>query len=179
MAGSVRRRSGLRAWGRGAAVAAAALSATACASIQNLAPDPGTFRLPDRSTFLPSNTSAFSRSVSSLDAPVGPNDLVDGQGNCPGAASISSDAPTVRGVNLEMTECEVVRALGPPQATEIGGQPGGGRAVALTYTSGERSGIYRFNSGRLVTVERGNEPPPPVAAKKPAPKKPKPAQPPA
>jgi len=156
---------------RGAVIAALALATGACASIQNMMPDPASFRLPDRSTFVPTNVAAFARSVSA-DGPVGPGDLVNGQGLCAGAVPGSSD--TARGVSLEMTECEVVRALGQPQSVEISPQPGR-RLATLTYTTGERAGIYQFADGRLASVERGNEPPPPPpVAKKPSAKKPKP-----
>jgi hypothetical protein len=54
-------------------------------------------------------------------------------------------------------------------------EPAGARTAVLTYTVGERAGIYRFANGRLSSIDRGAEPPPPqVAAKKPAPRKPKP-----
>jgi hypothetical protein len=159
---------------RGAVITALACGASACASIQNMAPDPASFRLPDRSTFLPTNTAAFAQSVSKSD-PVGSADLVNGQGLCAGAAPVSSDAVSAvqRGVSLEMTECEVVRALGQPQSVELTPQPGGQRGAVLTYTAGARAGIYQFVGGRLSAIERGDEPPPPPPVAKPA-KKPKP-----
>jgi hypothetical protein len=162
---------------RGAVIAALGFGTAACGSIQNMMPDPASFRLPDRSTFFPTNTAAFARPVSS-DGPVGPADLVDRSGFCAGAAPVSSDAASApRGVGLEMTECEVVRALGQPQSVEITPQPGLRRA-ALTYMSsavGERAGIYQFVGGRLASIERGNEPPPPPpVAKKPPARKPRP-----
>jgi len=160
-----------RALRRVAVIGALALATGACASIQNMMPDPSSFRLPDRTTFVPNNVAAFARSVSA-DGPVGPGDLVNGQGLCTGAVPGSSE--TARGVSLEMTECEVVRALGQPQSVEISPQPGRRRAT-LTYATGERAGIYQFTDGRLASVERGNEPPPPPpVAKKPSAKKPKP-----
>jgi hypothetical protein len=72
-----------------------------------------------------------------------------------------------------MTECEVVRALGQPQAVDLTPQPGGQRRVVMTYKTGERAGSYEFVGGRLTAVERGDEPTPAVA-KKPASKKPRP-----
>lgn len=160
---------------RSMAIAAQALGVAACGSIQNMVPDPANFRLPDRSVFLPTNTNSFARPVS-VDGPVGPADLVDGQGLCAGAVPVSSDAVStpVRGVSLEMTECEVVRALGQPQSVELTPQTGGQRRAVMTYTAGERAGIYQFVGGRLTAVERGNEPLPPAVAKKPPAKKPKP-----
>jgi hypothetical protein len=163
------RRGGLSVCGRCGAIIAVALGTAACASIQNMAPDPASFRLPDRSTFLPSNINSYSF-PSSPTGPVAAPELVDSQGLCAGAAP--ADAGTVqRGVSLDMTECEVVRRLGVPQATEVT-QPGGQRLAVLTYTVGERAGIYRFAGGRLASIERGAEPPPPPDTKKPT-KKPK------
>jgi hypothetical protein len=157
-----------RALWRGGVIPALGLATGACASIQNMVPDPASFRLPDRTTFLPTNATAFQGKVTA-DGPVGPSDLVNGQGLCAGAGV----ADLSRGVGLEMTECEVVRALGQPQSVEISPQPGRRRA-ALTYTTGERAGIYQFVDGRLASVERGSEPPPPPVEKKPAARKPRP-----
>ena len=70
-----------------------------------------------------------------------------------------------------MTECQVVQALGQPNGVDVTPQPGGRRRVVLTYTTGERAGIYEFVGGRLTGIERGDEPPPAVV-KKPAAKKP-------
>src|SRR5215475_7834166 len=97
---------------RVAAILAFASSLAACAgAIQNMIPDPGNFRLPDRSTFLPTNSTSYANPLSPT-AAVRPADLVDGQGLCAGAAPAASDAAsaTPRGVSLEMTDCEAVRA---------------------------------------------------------------------
>ena len=160
---------------RGAAIVALAFDVAACGSVQNMMPDPANFRLPDRSVFLPTNSNSYAHPVSAS-GPVGPADLVDGQGQCAGAAPAASDAASAspRGVSLEMTECEVVRALGQPQTVEITPQSGGQRSVVMKYTTGERAGIYQFVRGRLTAIERGNEPPPPAVAKKPPAKKPRP-----
>ena len=167
----VRRISGRRVLVTGVAIALAS-GVAACGSVQNMVPDPANFRLPDRSVFLPTNSSAYTRSVS-VDAPVGPADFVDGEGLC--AAPAASDAAsTPRGVSLEMTECEVARALGKPQSVEVTPQADGQRRTILTYATGERAGIYQFVGGRLKGIERGNEPPPPAVAKKSPAKKPKP-----
>jgi hypothetical protein len=179
MGRALRRISGLEALGRGVALAVVALGTAGCAAIQNAMPDPGLFHLPDRSTFFPTGVSSYTRPVSAS-GPVGPADLVDGQGRCAGQPSMagSSGRPPVgsRGVSLEMTECEVVRALGQPQSAEFGAQSGE-RTAVLTYVTGERAGIYRFSGGRLLSIERGAEPlPPPPVAKKPPPRKPKPQQ---
>jgi hypothetical protein len=165
---------GRRMLARGAATVALASSLTACGSIQNMIPDPGNFKLPDRTTFLPTTTTPYAPPLSPTNQ-VGPAELVDGQGQCAGAAPPAPDAASAapRGVSLNMTECQVVLALGQPQAVDAALQPGGRRRVVMTYKTGEHAGVYEFVEGRLASVERGDEPPPPVA-KKPSAKKPRP-----
>ncbi len=182
-----RRACDLRALMRAAAVAGIGFGGTACSSLENMQPDWSQFRLPDSKTFVPTTVSAYSGPVTKLD-PVGPTDLVDAQGLCVGMAPPSSSdaaaaqAPGIavqHSVALEMSECEVVRAIGQPQSAEIGNEPSGVRTAALNFTGGERPGIYRFRAGRLVSIERGAEPPPEsaVAKKQPAKKTKKPAPP--
>jgi hypothetical protein len=114
--------------------------------------------------------------------PVGPNDLVDAEGRCAGEApaqvdnslepGLAAQPAAPRGVALQMTECEVARALGQAQRVDVVPGASGERSVVMSYTLGERAGVYRFQSGRLVSVERGAEPPPPPpVAKQPAKKK--------
>ncbi len=84
--------------------------------------------------------------------------------------------PAARGVGLGMSECEVVFAIGHTDRIEVGNN-GGQRTTVLTYLQGPRPGIYRFSGGRLVSIERGPEPPAPArpekkTVKKPPPKKP-------
>jgi hypothetical protein len=168
---------GLRALLRGVAIAAAAVAGSAC----SMMPDTAEFRLPNRNTFLPGSTAAYVGPVS-VSGPVGPSDLVDAQGYCSGGGQPSTQgspeaASTAgqgvpRAVGLEMTECEVVRSLGPPQGAEVGAE-NGARTSVLTYRSGDRPGIYRFSGGRLKSIEQGDEPLPAPAAKKPPAKKPK------
>lgn len=162
---AVRRRAGgpLRA----AALAALACGVGACSSsIGEMMPDAGEFRLPDRSTFFPTTTNNFGLPISPTTA-VTTADLVNGQGQC-------ADGAVPRGVTLDMTECEVVRLLGPPQSVDASSASSdlGQRRVLLTYRAGERPGIYQFVGGRLTGIERGEEAAPPAAVKKPA-KKPK------
>ena len=169
----VQRTGGRRMLVRSAVIVALASSVAACGSVQNIIPDPAGFRLPDRSTFLPTTSNSYAFPISPT-ASVGAAELVDGQGACAGAAAVAPDAAaTPRGVGLDMTECEVVRALGQPQAVEITPQPGGQRRIVMKYKTGERAGNYEFVAGRLTGIERGDEPPPPVAKKQPG-KKPKP-----
>jgi hypothetical protein len=151
---------------------AIASSVTACGSIQNMIPDLGSFKLPDRSTFLPTTSTSSYTSPLSPTGQVAPADLVDAQGQCAGAAPAAADAAP-RGINLDMTECQVVRELGQPQAVDVTPQGGGRRRIVMTYKTGEHAGVYEFIDGRLASVERGDEPPPAVA-KKPSAKKPRP-----
>jgi hypothetical protein len=160
---------GIMLW-RGTLAIALAVGVAGCGAIQNMAPDPSGFHLPDRAAYLPTPTSVFAAPVSTLNVPVGPADFVDGQGLCAGGAPEAAAAP--RAAKLEMTECEVVRALGQPQSVQLSPGAGRQRSVVLTYTSGEQAGIYQFVGGRLVSVERSNEPAPPAAKKPPARKSP-------
>ena len=127
---------------------------------------------------------------------VRPDDLIDASGHCAGEAAgaapqalnftarpqsgpapaspappgASGSAPPVRtGVGLGMTECEVVRTLGHTDRIEISTNERGLRSVTLTYLTGERPGIYRFEAGRLDSLERVDEAP--AAPKSAKPKK--------
>jgi hypothetical protein len=120
--------------------------------------------------------------------PVGANQLVDASGACPampaanpaaapaaegpGAAGAPADPLLGDGVALGMTECDVVYRAGAPANVQIGSNPNGTRSVVLTYNGGPRPGIYRFEAGRLMDMDRVE-----VAEAKPAPKpKPKKAK---
>jgi hypothetical protein len=157
-----------------ATVAALACSLGACGSVMNSMPDVSGFRLPDRSTFVPTRASINYTITPSGE--VGAADLVDGQGQCTAAAAAPADGAS-RGIRLDMTECEVVRALGQPQSVDVSSQSGWGtdRRIVMTWKIGERPGIYEFTRGRLSAIQRGDEAaaPPPAAAKKPA-RKPQP-----
>lgn len=87
--------------------------------------------------------------------PAPASELVDAEGRCPAP---STEGPMLGGIALGMTECEVVRRAGAPSRVEIGANEHGERTVMLTYLAGERAGMYRFVSGRLVTMERTPEP---------------------
>jgi len=108
--------------------------------------------------------------------PPGPAELIDAEGHCATRAQDTApDSPGQQsgfaqaGIALQMTECQVVRRAGAPERVELGTSPAGQRSVVFTYTGGTRPGIYRFASGRLVSVERTPEPPP-------SPRQPKTAQ---
>jgi len=108
--------------------------------------------------------------------PVTANDLVSPNGACPpppmqaapappppnpGAAPGAADVmpagpPTLlgEGIALGMTECDVVDRAGTPASVQIGSNPNGDRVAVLTFNSGPRPGIYRFERGRLMDLDR-------------------------
>jgi len=103
--------------------------------------------------------------------PAGPNDLVGPEGQC--AAQADRGEPTGEaqslaqsGIALQMTECDVVRRAGTPDNVELSTNQRGERSAVLTYSRGLRPGIYRFTSGRLISIERGSEPTAPARPQK-------------
>jgi hypothetical protein len=118
--------------------------------------------------------------------PVGPADLVSAEGFCPGMAPAgdanaladgAAGAPTASTsgtVALGHTECDVVRGIGAPASVNLSGNSRGDRVAVITYSQGQRAGIYTFTAGRLSSIERGPEPvaQPKTAKSKPKPKKP-------
>ncbi len=153
-------------------------------------PDLSQVSLPkvDSSVFVTPNFNEFQKREQSQ-GPIGPQDLVDASGRCPAAAA-PAQAPDVAGggqgtqgataaaplsgrpIVLKMTECDLVGAAGAPQDIQIGANERGDRAVTLEYKAGVHAGIYRFVSGRLVSVERV-EGAPQAPAQKPPARKPK------
>jgi len=135
---------------RGFSVLAMAACVAAC----------GGFSTPTVDDVLP-NTPKFefktlppSRPIRALGAP----SLVGPDGSCTAA---TTDPEFVGpGIALDMSECDVVQRAGPPDNIDISTNPRGERAVVMTYARGDRPGIYRFAAGRLVSIERGAEPPP-------------------
>jgi len=107
-----------------------------------------------------------------MDRPITANDLVDANGACPryvvpspppaagagpdaGAANPTDAASLLgAGVAIGMSECDIVARLGSPTAVNVGRSPRGDRAVALTFNSGPRPGVYRFAGGRLTEMDR-------------------------
>jgi len=165
--------------------AAGALAACSTSSI----PDFTQVKLPSPRTVMPRNVDTYVPPVSVRALkPVGPADLVDAQGVCaamaPAAAAAADQgsetgapvAPPMTGpavpgpVGLEMTECEVVAAVGPPRSVNIASNERGDRKVTMIFMGNERAGTYEFVGGRLTSLERGPEPPapPPQPKKKPA-----------
>jgi hypothetical protein len=115
------------------------------------------------------------------------NDLVAANGSCPppravqqapaaAAANQPGSAPAATdtdpllggGIALGMSECDVVFRAGAPNAVQIGKNPNGDRTAVLTFNSGPRPGIYHFEAGALMEVERVQTAPAQTAKKKPA-----------
>jgi hypothetical protein len=129
----------------------------------------------------------FSRSgrlfIRSIEAPpLSPNrpitaeDLVSAEGFCagmappagsPADANAAAPVPSTSGtVALGHTECDVVRGIGPPANVSLSSNPRGDRVAVITYSQGQRAGIYTFTAGRLSSIERGpDQPAPPKVAK--------------
>jgi hypothetical protein len=145
-------------------------------------PDTDSYRLPTASNlFRPTSVTNYREKAL---PPVTAADMVDANGNCAGspAAMVSGDPAAQSGalpgeavlpgpVALGMTECEVVRRAGVPARAEVGANDRRERTATLTYTGGERPGIYSFTDGRLKSMELGPEPPAPekvAKTKKPA-----------
>jgi hypothetical protein len=120
--------------------------------------------------------------------PVTANDLVAANGSCPpppavqqapaanqpGGAPAATDTSTLLGggIALGMSECDVVFRAGAPNAVQIGKNPNGDRTAVLTFSSGPRSGVYHFQAGALIEVERAQTAPAAPAAPQTAKKKP-------
>lgn len=120
--------------------------------------------------------------------PITADDLVAANGSCPppaappasatAAPSQPGNAPAATdtsallggGIALGMSECDVVFRAGAPNNVQIGKNPNGDRTAALTFNSGPRPGIYHFEAGKLMEVERVQTAPAPAqtAKKKPA-----------
>jgi len=79
-----------------------------------------------------------------------------GPGVMPNGAPPDATAPSLLGapIALGMTECQVVDRAGAPSAVQIGTNPNGDRTAQVTYDSGPRPGIYHFERGRLMDMDR-------------------------
>jgi hypothetical protein len=161
--------------------------AGALAACTSSMPDFTQVKVPTMRTLMPQNVDTYVPPVSTRALrPVEPGDLVDAQGMCAAAAPAAAaaqgsetgagpPAPPVAGpaisgpVGLDMTECEVVAAVGPPQSVNIASDESGARKVTMIFMGNERAGTYEFLGGRLKALERGPEPPapPPQPKKKP------------
>jgi len=103
--------------------------------------------------------------------PITANDLVNSNGSCPppqaapqvaagpGAqpgpapAPVDTSALLGGGVALGVSECDVVFRAGAPSSVQLGNTPNGDRTATLTFQSGPRAGIYRFERGSLVEMD--------------------------
>jgi len=136
------------------AVVASAVATGACSNMPGWAD----VKLPSASTFLPTSANSFNQAAINTSKPVRATDLVDAQGFCAGGAGATASedesGTNLNAVALDMTECQVVRALGAPQATDITRNARGERSVTLTYLETERAGLYRFVRGRLKSIKR-------------------------
>jgi hypothetical protein len=127
------------------------------------------------------------------DRPITAGDLVDASGNCPAPPQPQQQAPEPsnqaaspaappsavpadgssllgEGVGLGMSECDVVYRAGAPSNVQLGQKPNGDRTAVLTFQDGPRAGIYHFEGGKLMEMDRTAAPPPPppqTAKKKP------------
>ncbi len=79
-----------------------------------------------------------------------------GPGVMPNGSPTETVAPSLLGapVALGMTECQVVDRAGAPTSVQIGSNPNGDRTALVTYDSGPRPGIYHFERGRLMDMDR-------------------------
>jgi hypothetical protein len=109
------------------------------------------------------------------------NDLVGANGACPppavapspsavqpaGATPPPPAAASLLGdpVVLGMTECEVVWRAGAPSSVSLGRNANGDRTAVLTFDAGPRAGIYRFERGRLMDIDRAQTAEPAVVPK--------------
>jgi hypothetical protein len=85
--------------------------------------------------------------------PVPPSALVSAEGTC-------ADAPegaAATKLDFGLTECEVLRLVGPIDKVEISDTQGV-RVVTMTVVAGAKPGIYRFEAGRLKSLEGTPEP---------------------
>jgi hypothetical protein len=132
----------------------------------------------------PSGYSYASLGDARVDRVITANDLMDASGACPNYTAPASPGPAEGapppqdgaalyggGVALGMSECEVVSRLGRATSVNFGAAPNGSRSAVVTYQTGPRPGIYRFEGGRLAEMDRVEGLPPPAAEKKPAKKK--------
>jgi hypothetical protein len=132
-------------------------------------------RKPDGSA-QPWARTSFDRTITAADlvgpdgqcAPAGP-ELGSGGSGAAGVQATGQDqaaSPMRGGISLRMTECDVVRRAGPVEKVDLGANERGERSLVLTYLRGPSPGVYRFIAGRLLSIERAPEPPPPEKPKK-------------
>jgi hypothetical protein len=143
----------------------------ACAYVSDFGA--GGIKMPNAGSFNMSSYSFTSRREDFALGPPAAGELLSPEGRCSsvGSAQAAADATAAGlvqgGIALQMTECDVVRRAGAPDKIEYPSNRFE-RTVVLTFIRGPRPGVYSFTGGRLVSIERGPEPPaPPKPAKKP------------
>lgn len=96
-------------------------------------------------------------------------DMINADGSCAAAPAVGadggSDQPVSSVITLQMTECAAVQSLGAPEKVEIGTNDRGERTLKLTYSHGDRTGVYYFTAGLLTQIERIAEASPPPKQK--------------
>ena len=124
--------------------AAVPVLAAACSSV----------RVPTAEDLLPNTPKFELKSLAPARAirPLGAPALINADGSCT-APVADPEFAAGGGVALDMSECDVVQRAGAPDNIEFG--TAGERTLVLTYVKGERPGIYRFRSGRLVSILEG------------------------
>jgi hypothetical protein len=170
-------------------VAVIAFALSGCAGISEVASGDVKLFKPSNPFEKPAWAAVESSGMATTRRALTPNDLVGADGSCAGVpvaaaadpgSSDANAAPAAAalvpgGIGIDMTECEVVQRAGHPENFEVGSNQRGERSLVLTYIRGPKPGIYRFEGGRLVTMERGPEPPPAPKPAKPAKQPAKPA----
>jgi hypothetical protein len=158
-------------WLRAALPGALALSLAACGNVSDVAS--GDVKM-FRKTWFERPAWASTEAATAVNARrvVTANDLLGPDGSCASAApaEAAADGFLPGGIAVDMTECEVVQRAGRPEQFEFGSNARGERTLVMTYVRGPKPGVYKFESGRLVGLERAPEP---AASAKPA----KPARP--
>ena len=170
---------------RAAILAVSAAVLAACAATEGNAPEAPGKKLSD--TFATPDWANFTGAKTTSQRAITPDDLVSADGRCagapepaaattegnapdgeapttPAAAPVAAPPPSKGGIGLAMTECQVVQRAGTPGRIDIGSD--GERSVTLSYMQGPWPGIYKFRSGRLVTIERVDPPAPEPKSKK-------------
>ena len=84
-------------------------------------------------------------------APADANALTEGAAGAPPPSTTGT-------VALGHTECDVVRGIGAPDSVNLSNNARGDRVAVVTYSQGQRAGIYTFTAGRLTSIERAPEP---------------------
>lgn len=114
----------------------------------------------------------------STPAPAPPPNAAAAPGAMPGGAEAMPPSLLGQGIALGMTECDVVYRAGTPASVQLSSNPNGDRVAVLTFDSGPRPGIYRFERGRLMDLDRVEVPiEEPKVAKRVVKKKKEPAKP--